>query len=500
MTRVTLSLGLKSCAKSIYFRSSRNLATTLTLHFDERSTSKISFRHLIYYLRSGSQCLVNILVIQPWTAGVCRRIASRIIRVAPFFALPVLFLAAGCAAAISSEPTPTLTGVSSPPTAAATQYPGNEGADLTEPATSLPTPGLDPLGVPGLDTSIANVSLEEILFDTFGRTRARYVPLNEATGELILGLRDAIAPVYQPVYGGSADLPWLQDGDLVIGYATGEEAYAYPINVLNQHELVNDVIDGVPVLISYCPLCASGITFHRELDGQTLLFGNTSALYQSDLVMYDHQTGSYWFQTAGEAVVGWLTGSRLRLLPSATMAWGEWKGLYPNTRLLIGTASNPTRFASPRYSGDPFSGYQDRVNDNNFIFPVDQAKLDDRLPSGELVLTVEVEGGVTAYPLDRIGDDTVNDQVGGQPVVVFSRKNSQAVGAFSPIVDGQTLFFEYRAEDALSSDRQTGSGWDARGRAISGPLAGTQLQRLDTRRAFWFSIVIAFPGVNLYLP
>ena len=430
---------------------------------------------------------------------MCHRIASRIIWVAPFFALPVLLLAAGCAAAISSEPAPALTGVSSPPTTAATQYPG-EGDDLTEPATSLPTPGPDPLDVPELDTSIANVSLEEILFDTFGRTRARYVPLNEATDELILGLRDAIAPVYQPVYGGPGDLPWLQDGDLVIGYATGEEAYAYPIGVLNLHELVNDVIDGVPVLISYCPLCASGITFHREMDGQTLLFGNTSALYQSDLVMYDHQTGSYWFQTAGEAVVGRLTGSRLRLLPSATMAWGEWKRLYPETRLVTGTVSNPARFASPRYGGDSFSGYQNRVNDNNFAFPVDPAKLDGRLPSGELVLTVEAEGAVTAYPLDRIGDDAVNDQVGGQPVVVFSRRNSLAVGAFSPEVDGRTLFFEYRAEDALFSDRQTGSGWDAAGRAINGPLAGTQLQRLNTRRAFWFSIVIAFPGVNLYLP
>ena len=122
------------------------------------------------------------------------------------------------------------------------------------------------------------------------------------------------------------------------------------MNVLTLHEIVNDVIDGVPVLVAYCPLCFSGVVFGRELDGRVLTFGNTSALYQSDLVMCDHQTGSYWFQVGGEAVVGELTHSRLTLLPSTTMAWGEWKRLYPETRLLTGTSGNPTLFALSRYA------------------------------------------------------------------------------------------------------------------------------------------------------
>ena len=428
-------------------------------------------------------------------------------RVGAFLAVALLgLIAAACgAAATTNQSAPTSPEVANPTTAAPTATAGPQsaatpGQSPAEVPTSVPGPVIDVLAVPVLDVGVANVPLDDIVFDTFGRTRARYVPLSEATEELILGLRDAIAPVYQPVYGGTGELPWLQDSDLVIGYVTGEEAYAYPINVLNLHELVNDEIGGVPVLISYCPLCASGVVYHRELDGRTLLFGNTSALYQSDLVMYDHQTGSYWFQTAGEAVVGPMTGSRLSLLPSVTVAWGEWKELHPDTKLITGTASLPARFASPRYGGDSFSGYQDLVNDNNFAFPVDQAKLDDRLPAGELVLTVEVENAVTAYPVDRIGDAAVNDQVGGQPVVLFLRKNSKAVGAFSPIVDGRSLLFDFRADDRLFSDRETGSMWDAGGRAISGPIAGTQLRRLNTRRAFWFSIVIAFPGVNLYLP
>ena len=121
-----------------------------------------------------------------------------------------------------------------------------------------------------------------------------------------------------PAYGGADALPWLDDDDLVLGYEAGGEVFAYPINIVNFHEMVNDTIGGVPLLVTNCPLCFSGVVFGREVDGQTLTFGNTSALYQSNLVMYDHQTGSYWSQVGGEAVVGTLTRARLEPLPSAT--------------------------------------------------------------------------------------------------------------------------------------------------------------------------------------
>lgn len=354
--------------------------------------------------------------------------------------------------------------------------------------------------VPMLDTSKASVPLNDIVFDTFGRVRARYVPLDEADAEFILELRDAIAPIYQPVYGSGADLPWLSDYDLVMGYVSGNDAYAYPINILNNHELVNDEIDGIPVLVSYCPLCVSGVVYNRELNNQVLLFGNTSALYQSDLVMYDHQSGSYWFQVGGEAVVGELTGAHLDLMPSTTVAWQEWKALYPDTRVLVGTSSSPSQFSSRRY-GQGFSpGYKDRIEDEKFLFPVDSDLLDRRLSSSDLVLTVEVDESATAYPLDRIGDAAVNDQVGGRPVVVFSRENGRAVGAFFREMDGRSLTFDYDADSNSFVDRETQSVWDAAGRAIDGPLAGKEMERTNTRRAFWFSIAITLPDVQIYAP
>ena len=291
-------------------------------------------------------------------------------------------------------------------------------------------PSLPPGGVPMVDIPIHSVPMDDIVFDTFsgfGRT----VPLTAADDELILRLRDVIAPIDQPVYGGAGALSWLEDDDLVLGYWAGDAAFAYPVNVLNYRELVTDDIGGVPVLITYCPLCFSGVVFHWELDGRVLTFGNTRALYQSDLVMYDHQTGSYWFQVGGEAVVGTLTGARLKILPSATMEWGRWRSLYPGTKLLLGTAQSPEEFDRGRYSRGMSGGFRDSVNREDFPFPVGKDKLDPRLSAGEIVVTIEVEGSAQAYPLGILGDAAVNDTVGGQLVVLLTRKDNRGVGAFA---------------------------------------------------------------------
>ena len=353
--------------------------------------------------------------------------------------------------------------------------------------------------VPDVDKSIHSVPLEDILFDTFGTVSARFVPLSEISDELQADLRDAIIPVDLPVYGGSDALPWLEDDDLVLGYESGDEAFAYPINILNFHEMVNDVIGGDPVLITYCPLCVSGVVFSRAVDGQTLTFGNTSALYQSDLVMYDHQTGTYWFQVAGEAVVGTMTGSHRDSLPSAPMPWGRWKSLHPDTLLLTGVEGDWKPFCAASYGNRIGSGYQEIVNDEQFAFPVDKEKLDGRLPAGEMVLTVETGGAMTAFPLTAIGEGAVNAEVGSEVVVVFTEAGGLSVAAFSRTLDGQALSFDLQG-DGRFTDRETGGTWDFAGRAEDGPLAGSRLDRVSNLRSFWFAVAISFPGVKIHTP
>ncbi len=370
-------------------------------------------------------------------------------------------------------------------------------ASTPTPATArtTPTPTPEPIvvdldAVPIVDLATHSVPLEEVVFDTFD---GRSVRLDMASQQLIESLRDALKPIYNPRYGDANGLPWLRDSDLVIGYKSESDVYAYPVKVLNFQELVNDVIDGVPVLVSYCPLCASGVVYSREVEGRTLLFGNTSALFQSDLVMFDHQTGSYWFQVLGEAIVGTMTGTRLTPLPAMTITWGEWKRLHPDTRLLVSDGRVP--FGS-RYASDPFEGYEESLDSGRFPFPVSEERLDSRLRASEIVITAEVDSAVRAYPIRLIGDNAVNDQVGGQPVVIFSRGSTGS--AFLATVSGNQLTFQLK--DGLFVDQQTGSTWDDVGQPVAGPLIGASLEPVPSRRAFWFSIAGAVPGLELYLP
>ena len=180
---------------------------------------------------------------------------------------------------------------------------------------------IDLAAVPQLDISHHTVPLEDIIFDTFRRTN-RAVPLPDADPDLIVSLRDAIPPIYNPIFEPADEAgQWLRESDIILGYADSDETFAYPFKILNFHEMVSHVVNGRPILASYCPLCRSGIVYDRLLDGKPLTFGNTSALYESDMVMFDHDTGSYWMQVSGEAIVGPLAGQHMQALPSQMTSW-----------------------------------------------------------------------------------------------------------------------------------------------------------------------------------
>ncbi len=367
-----------------------------------------------------------------------------------------------------------------------------------------PTPSLkieaieqiDLPAVPRVDPSRFGVPLEEIIFDTF-RPANRAVPLSEAQPALIRSLMDAIPPIYDPRFvSAAATDQWLEDSDIVLGYTGGNDAYAYPIKILNFHEMVSHRVNGRDILASYCPLCRSGIIYDRILTGAEapLLFGNTSALYESDMVMFDHQTGSYWNQVSGEAIVGPLTGKRLEILPGQMTTWGRWKELYPNTLGL----SEDTGF-DRNYRNDPFSGYGESINaGGQFFFPVSDAGRDPRLDPAEIVLALEVNDSRRAYPLDVLGDAVVHDLLGETVVVVFSQEDGGGGAAFIPRVDGRELTFELKS--GRIQDQETDSIWNLAGRAIDGELVGSQLEPLPARTTYWFSIVANFPDIEVYRP
>jgi hypothetical protein len=237
---------------------------------------------------------------------------------------------------------------------------------------------------PEVDLSSHSVPLDDVHFDTFD---GGSIPLSESTPELRARLLDAIPPIDRPVYGDMSAGDWLAPSDLVVGYVAGGETYAYPFKILNFNEIVNDEIDGVLVLISYCPLCRSAIVYDRRVGSEVLSFGNTSALYESDLVMVDRNTGSYWWQVAGSAIVGPLTDTVLEPLPSVLATWEDWMSQHPDTFVL----TRDTWHSRP-YDRDSFVDYADCVDAGRFPFPVGEAARDDRLQPSALVAGVILDG------------------------------------------------------------------------------------------------------------
>ncbi len=288
--------------------------------------------------------------------------------------------------------------------------------------------------------------------------------------------RDAIPPLTNPKYETAFDAG-LPDSEIVLGFEWNNDARAYPVRIMNWHEIVNDRIGQRDVVVTYCPLCRSAIVFDAHLqDGSKLTFGNTGALYESAMVMYDLETESDWWQAAGEAIRGPLKGAYLETLPSLITTWGEWSALFPNSRVLS-TSTGHIR----DYSVDYFARYGASV-DGRPSWPV--SVQDGRLSPKEVVLGVVGETESVAYSITRLGSNAVlHDTLDRRPVVVFSGAGGGQV--FEATLDGEPVEFAFR--DGAFRDKRAGSSWDLAGRAVDGPHKGRELLPVDSYSMFWFA-------------
>jgi hypothetical protein len=214
-------------------------------------------------------------------------------------------------------------------------------------------------------------------------------------------------------------------------------------------------------------------------------------LYESDMVMLDYQTGSYWWQVAGRAIVGPLTNEGLTVLPSVMTTWKTWQELHPETLVL----SRETGF-NRDYSRDPFGSLIQSLNRGQFPFPVSEAGRDNRLQPGEKVLVIKVGNDVKAYPLQRLESMAIMDEVGEFPIVIFTDPDRLGGAAYGRRVEGQVLSFIL--ENGRYIDLETRSIWELSGNASAGPLAGVQLTPIASKTAFWYSIVAAEPEITVY--
>lgn len=296
---------------------------------------------------------------------------------------------------------------------------------------------------------------------------------------------------------------WLEPQEPVILFEVDDDARAYPLQILTWHEIVNDELGGVPVAVTFCPLCNSALSFDRRLDGQVLEFGTSGLLRHSDLVMYDRTTESLWQQFTGEAIIGDLAGKQLTFLPSAIVSYDDFRETHPDGRVL----SRETGYSRP-YGENPYAGY-DTIGQNPFLF---QGETDDRLPAMARVVTVSLGEEDVAYPYSVLEEKRViNDNVGGQDLVVFfTPGTNSALGApiiaeaadvgatnvFDPHVDGEKLTFAIAGETI--TDEQTGSEWNLLGEAVAGELVGKELMPIVHGDQFWFSWAAFKPDTIIY--
>ena len=316
--------------------------------------------------------------------------------------------------------------------------------------------------------------------------------------------RDGIPPLDHPRFvTPQSAMKWLKGREPVIALDLGGAHRAYPLQILIWHEIVNDDIAGVPVAVTFCPLCDTAIAFDRSVDGRILDFGTSGNLRRSDLVMWDRQTESWWQQATGTAIVGALTGTVLAVFPAAIVSFDTFAEAYPDGSVL----SRETGFVRA-YGENPYPGY-DNASTPPFLF---KGPTDGRLPPKAKVVAVSIGGDDVAYPyaiLQQRG--AITDTVGGTAIAVFYQAGTAsalggssipdspdagATGVFKPRVADRVLSF--RASGSRFVDAETGSSWNLLGRAVSGPLAGEHLEAIVHGDHFWFAWAAFKPATRIY--
>lgn len=309
-------------------------------------------------------------------------------------------------------------------------------------------------------------------------------------GEMVAVLpKDAIQSIFKPVFvSGAEACAQMTESEKVLAVEINGEFRAYPINILSVHEIVNDMADGMPFMVTWCPLSYTSAVYSRTLLDRVLHFGVSGNILRNGLVMYDEETGSQWSQLTGEAISGSLTGTHLNRLPAVLTTWDAWYREFPESTLLSKEAS-PFGF----YEEDHMSDYY-QSGKTGIRAPLHR---DKRIANKEIVIGLTFGGDTAAYPFTVLNERGVlHDTISEEKIVVFFDGQAQCATAFYSKVDSTYLSFHRERHKII--DDQTGSVWSSlSGSAVSGPLQGQRLRLLPSATSFWFVWKDYFPETRL---
>ena len=251
--------------------------------------------------------------------------------------------------------------------------------------------------------------------------------------------RDGIESVDEPEFVAVEEARWVAVRNPVLGVVVGEEAHVYPVHLIEPHQIVNDEVGGVTVVVTYDPLVAVPRAYRRDVDGRTLTFGVSGLVYNSNFLLYDRETESLWLQFTGEAIAGPAAGKKLARVPIRQELLGTWLSRHPLSRVM--SRSRPQRI-DYRYSR-----YTRYVTQDKIIFPV-KAR-DERFHAKELVLGVVVGGRPRAYlgSLVTNAGGQVEDEFGGKKIE-FSYSTDDGIFSYE-VADGvevtEAYWFAWKA-------------------------------------------------------
>ena len=298
---------------------------------------------------------------------------------------------------------------------------------------------------------------------------------------------------------------WIDSLEPVIAVEIDGVARAYPLQILTYHEIVNDEIKDTPLTVTFCPLCNSSIVFDRRSGGHLFDFGTTGLLRLSDLVMYDRQTESWWQQFSGKSIVGEMLGTELKRIPSSIVSFQTFSKGFPDGMVL----NRDTGHNRP-YGRNPYAGY-DRIDQTPFLF---DWQVDDRLLPMERVLAISFGQITRVYPFKLLKSHSViNDDLSGNPIVVFASGKLYSVLDASSIVEsrhlveatawrripvGRSNALDFEVRQGKIYDTQTGSQWNALGQAVMGEMKGSRLESVESGVHFAFAWLAFNPQTEIY--
>lgn len=289
-------------------------------------------------------------------------------------------------------------------------------------------------------------------------------------------IKDGIPALTNPRLIAASAATYLQPTDLVFGVAINGDVRAYPLRIMDWHEMFNDVIAGIPVSLAYCTLCGSGILFDTSVEGhpRPFVFGSSGFLHRSNKLMYDTATHSLWNQFTGRPVVGPLTGSGivLKTRPVVIASWADWKERLPDTRVLSLETGHERDYS-------PGAAYGRYFASPELMFPtnVDQSRLRQK----DFVFALRSSGAEKAWPLRLFeGGAVINDRAGVLELVLIGDAATRTVRAYR----SEGLTFE-RAP-SLHQVTHGSEVWQVTEDALVGP-SGRTLSRLPGHVAYWFA-------------